>query len=327
MPREQEPWSLPEPHGRAPAGDWDPARPERVNIDYLRELRRRRTPRDRLRFWLVLAAVVAFHLLLVLFVGVVMRLRAESYAMQRGQRVGIQLFAPEEHYAPPPELALPSPPGAPHPPAPPQHLHFEPRAPGSMSATLKGVQGPPLRLYGPEGQVNLPPGTGQGRSATPAYQAPQPQRSPIMQSRTPVPYHATRFDKDWAPSNESLGAKAFRKAVDATTAQKTIKLPGGGKLHCVASPLLLLFGCGPQAPPPPPKNDNDIRLSMPPPETLTGKKITLPAHASTAARAAPSPPGAITLPPAGGTAPKPAAASTAARPARAGSVPPPASGG
>jgi hypothetical protein len=67
------------------------------------------------------------------------------------------------------------------------------------------------------------------------------------------------------------------------------------KIKCVASPLMLAFGCGPKPPPPPPKNDNDIRLSLPPPVTLTGKKVDAPAAPSTAG-----------FPAKASTAPKPA---------------------
>lgn len=156
-----------------------------------------------------------------------------------------------------------------------------------MSATLEGVKGPPLDLYGRDGEVRLPPDSLKKAGPAPAYSAPEIKGSQIYSGKSPIPYKPTRFDKDWAPVNESLGAKtvgrAVDKAVEKTTVKKTIHLPGGIKIHCAVAPLLLMAaGCRGDTPPPPPKNDNDIRLSMPPPETLTGKKVVLPKSASSA---------------------------------------------
>ncbi|MGH8163549.1 MAG: hypothetical protein ACREP1_04360, partial [Rhodanobacteraceae bacterium] len=133
-----------------------------------------------------------------------------------------------------------------------------------------------------QGQVLLPPSSSSA-AATPDYAAPQPREPGLMKHTTPLSYHATPFDKDWAPDHESIGARAFRRAADATTKEKTIRLPGGLKIKCAVSPLLLAAGCGPEPPPPPPKNDDDIRLSMPPARSLTGEKVSVPAGPSTAA--------------------------------------------
>ncbi|HEY3519418.1 MAG TPA: hypothetical protein VGK80_00065, partial [Rhodanobacteraceae bacterium] len=158
----------------------------------------------------------------------------------------------------------------------------EQRNPNAITATIGETQ-PSPRLYNKQGQALLPPPSS---VAAPEYATPQPNEPSLMKHSTPLPYQSTRFDKDWAPDKESLGAKAFRRAVDATTVQKTVRLPGGIKIKCVASPLMIAFGCGPKPPPPPPRNDNDARLSLPPAVSLTGKKVAAPAAPSTAAQPA-----------------------------------------
>ncbi|HXS72626.1 MAG TPA: hypothetical protein VN725_01175 [Rhodanobacteraceae bacterium] len=260
----------------------DPGRADDVPFDrfghaLLREIRGREPPRERLRLGIALLAAIAFQIALV----VVLRQEMHPHFAvptpgEHANAITVTFFAAPSQQAPAPavpEINLP--PllrAAPRPP-----LHREPRTPHSMSATIG--ESPTPRVYGSMGQALLPP---TGVAATPDYVAPQPQELGIMKHSTPLPYHPTRFNKDWAPENESLGAKAFRKAVDATTAEKTIRLPGGMKVKCMVSPLVLALGCGPQPPPPPPKNDNDIRLSLPPPVSLTGKKLDAPAAPSTA---------------------------------------------
>lgn len=165
-----------------------------------------------------------------------------------------------------------------------------------MAATLESSEGHPLDLYNAQGQVRLAPGSAPPGSA-PAYRTPELKGSQIGGGKPPITYKPTRFNKDWAPVNESLGAKtvgrAIDKAVEKTTIKKTIHLPGGIKLHCALSPLALFAGCKGDEPAPPPKNDKDIRLSMPPAQTLTGKKVPVPSSASSV----PPPASASTAPP------------------------------
>jgi len=165
----------------------------------------------------------------------------------------------------------------------PRPVHHEAPAKGAISATLEGVKAPPLTLYRSNGQIQIPPSASTAAPA-PAYRAPGIKGSQIYGGASPVPYAPTRFNKDWAPDKESLGQKtigrAVDKAIEKTTVEKTVHLPGGVKLHCALSPLALFAGCKGDDPQPPPKNDNDTRLSMPPAETLTGKKVTVPPSAS-----------------------------------------------
>jgi hypothetical protein len=268
--------------GAAGAGD-DIAAPP-----YVRITQRDKPPRDRRRTWLLVGVVLATHVLVGWVAYVV--LRPQPYQRGEGDVFAVTLIEPASGLPPPPPLVSPPPlPGQPSSGAPPRLLHREPPAKGAMSATLEGVEGPPLDLYGPQGQIRLPPDSSQKSTPAPAYSTPGIKGSRIYSGKSPVPYAPTRFNKDWAPANESLGAKtvgrAFDKAVDATTVKKTFHSQGGRQVQCVVSPLILLLGCG-SVPPPAPKNDDDIRLSMPPPETLTGKKVPLPKSASSAAKPA-----------------------------------------
>ncbi len=309
MPRRQESEQPLEPHVLHLEDMQGHGHLDRTGIVYMHEVGWRKPPPDRRRFFAVLLGVLAFHAGLIWLMRIGMRPQYEDYGIPYSGPLSVTLIQPQTETAPPPELNLPPPTG--RAPPPPVHLHYEPRAPGSISATLEGVKSPPLRLYNAQGQINVPP-AGRGTLAPPAYRAPALKGSRIYSGNSPVPYHATQFDKDWAPDHESIGARAFRRAVDATTREKTVKLPGGIKIKCVASPLVLLFGCGPEAPPPPPKNDDDIRLSMPPAETLTGKKVVLPGSSSS-----------IAPPPASSGNAKPASSSSVVKPAHASSVSPP----
>jgi hypothetical protein len=282
-----------EPHVWTPEPGRDPDAPfDRFGHALLRDIRDRRPPRDRFRLGFALLIAIVLHVVLIVLLRLEMRPQYQAPSGERENAIQVTFFAP-----PPAPSAIPAAPQiAPPPPlaAPPPRLHhIEPHRPHAMTATI-GPPPPAVHVYGKNGQVLLPPSSS-SVAATPGYRAPQPKEPSLMQHSTPLPYKPTQFEKDWAPSNESLGAKVYRKAVDATTAEKTVRLPGGMKIKCIASPLMLAFGCGPKPPPPPPKNDNDIRLSLPPPVTLTGKKVDAPAAPSTAG-----------FPAKASTAPKPA---------------------
>ncbi|MGH8111221.1 MAG: hypothetical protein ACREPF_04005 [Rhodanobacteraceae bacterium] len=259
-------------------------------LPYVRLTQRVPPPRDRRGMWLLLALVLLAHALLG-WLGWRYLWPVLPHAGEGGA-IAVTVIEPTPALPPPPPLVAPPPlPGQPAPVAPPAppppRVHYEAPVKGAISATLESSKGKPLDLYNPNGQIRLAP-TVQPPASAPAYRAPEVTGSHISSGKSPVPYNPTRFSKDFEPTNQSLGEKtigrALNKAIEKTTVQKTIKLPGGIKVHCAASPLLIfaggLLGCSGEPPPPPPKNDDDIRLSMPPAETLTGKKVVVPGSAT-----------------------------------------------
>jgi hypothetical protein len=254
-----------------------------VELAWVRLSQRDKPPRDFRHMWWVLALVLVGHVVVVWLVWATPQRRVVAR-----QAIEVTLIEPESALPPPPPLvpppplqgqAAPTPPPAP----PPERVrHPVPRAPDSMAATLEDTQGKPLDLYGTQGQIRLPQG-GPPSSAAPAYRAPEPKGAPVLTIKNPVQYKPTRFNRDWAPLDQTRGGKLLNEVIDKTTIKKTVRLPTGDRVHCAISPVLLfaggLLGCHGEIPPPP-KNDNDIRLSMPPPETLTGKKVPLPSSAS-----------------------------------------------
>jgi hypothetical protein len=261
---------------------------ELADLPWVRLTQREEPPRDRRSPWLLVAFVIAAHVLLGWVAYLI--LRPMPYSRDESDVVAVSLVESGSALPPPPPLVPPPPlQGQPEASTPARRLHYVPPAKGAISATLEGVKGPPLQLYESNGQVRLPPSSGKP-AQTPAYQTPEIKGSQISSGKSPLPYTPTRFNDDWVPDKESLGQKTVGRAVDKviekTTVQKTVRLPGGIRLHCALSPLALLAGCKGDDPPPPPKNDNDIRLSMPPPETLTGKEVPLPKSASSAAKPA-----------------------------------------
>ena len=289
---------IPDLHAREPDPQYADEQPfDRYGHALLREIRGREPPHERWRFGLALLLTILFHIALVVLVRLEMRPRLlpppQARVDNNNNAISVTLYETPETSAPaaaPPPIDLP--------PVrtrevSPRQVRAQPSTPGHITATIGETQ-PSPRLFGPQGQALLPPSAA---SKVSAYAAPTPTEPGLMKHSTPLPYQSTRFNKDWAPDKESLGQKAFRRATDATTVQHTFRLPGGIKITCGVSPLMLAAGCGPQPPPPPPKNDNDIRLSLPPARTLTGKKVVVPGMASSSA-----------LPAKASTAPKPAAA-------------------
>ncbi|MBS0380865.1 MAG: hypothetical protein JSR56_00415 [Proteobacteria bacterium] len=251
------------------------------DLPYVRLTQRGRPPRERRSLWTLLALVLLGHVLLAWLAYLI--LRPAPYGHAEGGAFVVTLVEPSPELPPPPPLVPPPPlPGQPPPPL----VHREAPAPGAITATLEGVKAPRLDLYDSNGQIRLSSGASKQSIPAPAYSAPALQGSQIYSGKSPVPYKPTEFNKDWAPDHESLGAKtigrAYNKAVEKTTAVKTVHLPGGLKVKCGISPLLLMAGCQSSPPPsaPPDELENDVRLSMPPPTTLTGKKVPLPSSAS-----------------------------------------------
>ncbi|MEO8810203.1 MAG: hypothetical protein ABI386_08160 [Rhodanobacter sp.] len=163
--------------------------------------------------------------------------------------------------APPPPLVLPLPLSS-----PPIRTHIEPPAPNAMV-----VQPPPApapRLFDERGQPLLPAAA--STSPVPGYVQRMPQGDTrIMQHDTPLKYRPTRFEQDWDRGGNAVDG-ALQKLVDKTTVKKTIRLPGGIRIHCAMSLAMLAGGCGGDPPPPPSAKDGDERLNMAPARSLDG---------------------------------------------------------
>ena len=253
---------------------------ELSSLPYVRLTQRTPVSRDRRALWMLLALVLLAHVVLVWLAWRILRPSPHRHGGR--EVIAVMLIEPSAIPPPPPPLVAP-------PPLPgqrtsmPRPVHHEAPAKGAIQAQMQGVPEPSLQLYQTNGQIQIPPSASTVAPA-PAYRAPGIKGSQIYSGQSPVPYTPTRFNQDWAPDHESLGAKtigrAVDKAIEKTTVKKTVRLPGGIKLHCALSPLALFAGCKGDDPQPPPKNDNDVRLSMPPAETLTGKKVAVPSSAS-----------------------------------------------
>lgn len=215
--------------------------------------------------WRVLALVVAMllHVLFVLVIWGMMRPPASVPAQARPEQVLQVRFitnTPATLPPPPPPLALPPPPSAPH-------VLPKPREPVSKEAMTLQVPTPtpkPADTVQPYNTNDVPqpqlPASG-ASAPTPGYVQNLPKGdTQIMQHDDPVTYQATRFDKDWGKGN--MVDNALQKIVDKTTVKKTIRLPGGVRIHCAVSLAMLAGGCGGDPPPPPSAKDGDERLSM-----------------------------------------------------------------
>lgn len=253
-------------------------------LPYVRASQREPVPPDRRRRWWALLLVLLVHALLAWLALLLLH-----PVVERGREFPpIEITLIEPAPAQPPESALVPPPPLEAPAGRPRAVPYVPPAKGAIQAELQGVKGPPLELYNRNGQLRLPPASA---PPAPGYRTRELQGSHIFSGKSPIPYRPTRFNDAWAPVDQTLGGKVVEKVIDKTTIEKTVRLPGGAKVHCAVNPLLAfaggLAGCAGNPPPPRPDNDDDIRLSMPPPETLTGKKVVVPAAGRSSGSAGP----------------------------------------
>lgn len=169
--------------------------------------------------------------------------------------------------APPAEK--PPPPALPPPPAPRIVPKIrEPQAKGAMVVQSPPTPVQPVRLYDKQGQPLLPAAAASAPVAGYVQRMPQGDTR-IMQHRSAVTYQPTRFAKDWVNNTDAIDS-ALQKLVDHTTVTKTVRLPGGIRIHCAVSLAMLAGGCGGEPPPPPSAKDGDARLNMAPARSLDG---------------------------------------------------------
>ncbi|MEO6800990.1 MAG: hypothetical protein ABI178_13720 [Rhodanobacter sp.] len=217
-------------------------------------------PTQRRLAWVV---VLLLHGLFALAVWIAMRPVApppSPTAPEEMLQVRLIDAAPVAPAPPPPPIALP-----PAPASPPVPKHPEPPAKNAM--VLQTPAAPAPRLFDEHGQPLLPATS--STAPLPAYVQRMPQgNTRIMQHDSPVKYQPTRFEQDWGGGNAV--DDALQKLVDKTTVKKTIRLPGGIRLHCGVSLAMLAGGCGGDPPPPPSRKDGDERLNMAPATSLDG---------------------------------------------------------
>lgn len=102
-------------------------------------------------------------------------------------------------------------------------------------------QAPALRLYAPDGRVQLPDEAAPHRAGEIGFSAHLgPARDPFAR-RNPVPYEPTKFESVWAPAGETLGGELIRK----TTFTRTWRTPWGTEVSCSVTLIMaVLGGCG-----------------------------------------------------------------------------------
>ena len=247
------------PAGKLAALDW-PARARQPQRRWHEPLIAPRQHR-----WAVLVALL-LHAVFVVLIWLGMRpapvkppaVTAPTEVMQ----VRFITQAPPANQPPPPAL----PPAPPRPRVVPKSR--EPLTKGAMVVQSAPTSALAVRLYGEQGQPLLPAAAASAPVAAYVQRMPQGDAQ-IMQHRSAVTYQPTRFAKDWTGNSDAID-NALQKLVDHTTVTKTVRLPGGIRIHCAVSLAMLAGGCGGEPPPPPSAKDGDARLNMAPARSLDG---------------------------------------------------------
>jgi hypothetical protein len=229
--------------------------------------RRGREPQiERRQHRLALAIALMMHALFVLAIWYGMRsppaMPVPPAPPSEVMQVRFITQAPMTAAALPPQALPPPPQPRPLPRSP------EPLAKHAMVVRLPTPPPGPAPLYDEHGQPLLPAAA--ASALLPGYVQRLPQDDTgIMRHGSPVAYRATRFDKDWSSGGNAIDS-ALQKLVDKTTLTKTVRLPGGIRIHCGVSLAMLAGGCGGDPPAPPSAKDGDERLSMAPAQPLDG---------------------------------------------------------
>jgi hypothetical protein len=139
--------------------------------------------------------------------------------------------------------------------APPMRI-VAPRAPAPRIQAKPSRAAPPtdtpLRLYRPDGALRLPDGLmGELDRKADApqfdFQYPGVAEGAKAFARPPaLVYEATRFDAHWEPANEDVVTEVLRKAVEKSTAEVRIPIPGapGKRFVCRIAILAASGSCG-----------------------------------------------------------------------------------
>jgi hypothetical protein len=218
---------------------------------------------DRRRQGFGLAAALLLHVLFALVIWHEMRpaIAPTIVHLQLHEALQVRLIA--AHPAAAARLAPP-----PAPPPPPRVLpRRETPAREAMSLRLPTpAPATPSHLYDTGGQPLLPAAA--SSVAEPGYVQHLPDGDPrIMQHRSAVSYHATRFEQYFPPPGESLGGAAVRHVVEAVIHTTAVDLPRGVHLQCKTLLGIPIPDCINPPPPASPKNA-DERLNMAPAKPL-----------------------------------------------------------
>ena len=125
-------------------------------------------------------------------------------------------------------------------------------APGAMQALEPAPSTGALRLYNPDGSIDLPDSLREDFAGatddTPEFSFQQPgllDSGSFMRRQPALVYEPTQFDEYWIPEKDIL-TSVLEKAVEATTGTVEIPIPGkpGSKLVCTVSILAAGGGCG-----------------------------------------------------------------------------------
>jgi hypothetical protein len=236
----------------------------------LRQMHWRKSPRDRRQVWPALVVAVLLHALFVMVIWHAMRpaLLADAVHVRHEEAMQIRFIESTPAPGAPPPPAAPSLPSR---PAAPTRIVAPPKVREPAAKDAMTIQPPPPKpataasLFDKEGQPVLPAAASTPAPPTPGYVQRMPQGdTKVMSHDNPVTYQATRFDGDWAKG--SAVDQALQKVVDKATVKKTVRLPGGVRVHCAV--FLLFGGCSGEPPAPPSAKDGDERLSMAPAKSL-----------------------------------------------------------
>ena len=217
---------------------------------------------------LALLLVVLLHAVFVVLVWLGMRPSVVTppavTTAAEVMKVRFITLAPPTNKPPPPAMLPPPPP--PRPRVVPKTR--EPLARDAMVLQPPPAPAKPVQLYDEHGLPLLPAAAASAPIAGYVQRMPQGDTQ-IMQHRSAVAYQPTRFDDDWGGKGSAIDS-ALQKLVDHTTVKKTVRLPGGIRIHCAVSLAMLAGGCGGDPPPPPSAKDGDVRLNMAPARSLDG---------------------------------------------------------
>lgn len=253
----------------------------------LHQLRWRKPPRDRRRFWMAMVIALLLHAFFTTAVWYEMKPPARSpqvVEVQLNNAIQVRFIThnPVAKPVAPPPIAPPPPP--PHPAREPvsknaMTLHLPGPAPLPASppqaAPASSSSAPPPMLFSRTGQIILPPNA----SNPPIPKAGYVQRTPqgdtqIMQNRAGSRYQSApnRFEKYFPPPKESFVGGLMRKLNGSESNTKSVDLPHGIHLKCQKVFGIPIPNCG-MPPAPPPSTDGDERLDMAPPPLVKGSVV------------------------------------------------------